>query len=98
MSISTIRAKYPDHVPCEVTFDSSPLMKILLPIDTTVAEAHMCIRKRMLQKGVQLKKEEAIFLFIGTGTLACASNLLAHYDTDATIPLRVNVQKENTFG
>ena len=98
MSIGSIRAKYPDHVPCEVTFNRSPMMKLLLPIDATVAEAHLCIRKRMLQKGVQLKKEEALFLFFGTGTLACASDLLANYDTDANVPLRVDVQKENTFG
>lgn len=97
MSMSAIRERYPDYVPCEIEFEGATILKLLVPCNTTVCEMHMCVRKRMIGKGVALRSEEALFMFTG-GKLPTSSAHLSDYDDNAPDAIVFEVQRENTFG
>lgn len=71
MCAATIRAKHPDRIPVIVdrrVGDSSlpeiDKKKFLVPSDLTIGQLMYVIRKR-----IKLAPEQAIFLFVATGTL-----------------------------
>jgi len=97
MSTSALRERYPDYVPCEIYFEGATIMKLLLPCSTTICEMHMCVRKRMIAKGVQLRSEEALFIFTG-GKLPTSSAHVSDYDNSFPDAVVFEVQRENTFG
>jgi GABA(A) receptor-associated protein len=98
-----IRMKYPDRVPiiCEVgKKDSTELeldrCKYLVPIDLTVAQFLMTIRKR-----IKLSPENALFIFMENNTLPPTSETLgtlyANQKNDDGF-LYMTISLENTFG
>ena len=97
MHISALRAKYPDYVPCRVKFEGAVVLRLLLPCCTRVCEMHICVRKRMLSKGLSVRPEEALFMFVD-GKLPVSSSFISDYDTDKSNPVTFEMQRETTFG
>ena len=97
MHISALRVKYPDYVPCIIRFENAVVLKLLLPCCTRVSEAHICVRKRMLSKGISVRPEEALFMFVN-GKLPVSSSFISDYDTDELNPVTFEMQRETTFG
>ncbi len=97
-----ILSKYPDRIPiiCEKskTFDNLPTIdksKFLVPWDLTVANFIFIVRKRL-----NLRAEEAIFLFIGDNIMSSSTiigEIYRHKKEDDGF-LYIQYSKENTFG
>jgi len=100
---SRILKKYPDRIPiiCEKSIskrDNIPSIdknKYLVPFDLTVGQFMYIIRKR-----INLKSEEAIFLFISNfiaPSSAIIGDIYQNYKDDDGF-LYIQYSKENTFG
>lgn len=97
--VSELRRRYPDRVPVHVEFVDSSIQldksKYLVPDTMTVAGFTSHIRKR-----IQLKKSEAIFMFISDilppNSQIFSSLYREHASSDGM--LEVKYGKENTFG
>lgn len=97
-----ILSKYPDRIPviCEKskftvglpTIDKS---KFLVPWDLTIANFIFIVRKRL-----NLRPEEAIFLFVGDNIMAssCVIGEIYRYNKEEDGFLYIQYTKENTFG
>ena len=102
-SASSIRAKHPDRIPVIVDRRSGDKSlpdidkkKFLVPADLTIGQFMYVIRKR-----IKLAPEQAIFLFVGGGTLpASVATLQAVYDShkDEDGFLYMTYSGENFFG
>jgi GABA(A) receptor-associated protein len=97
-----ILSKYPDRIPiiCEKSKSSGLLpsidkTKFLVPWDLTVANFIFIVRKRL-----NLRAEEAIFLFIGDNIMSSSTiigEIYRHKKEDDGF-LYIQYSKENTFG
>ena len=97
MRIEVIRERYPDHVPCHINFEGATVLKLILPCCTRVCEMHLCVRKRMITKGIQVRAEEALFVFVD-GMVPASSSFVSDFDIDKSKPVTFEVQRETTFG
>jgi GABA(A) receptor-associated protein len=97
-----ILSKYPDRVPiiCEKSKSGGALppidkTKFLVPWDLTVANFIFIVRKRL-----NLRPEEAIFLYIGDNIMSssCVIGEIYRYNKEADGFLYIHYSKENTFG
>ena len=102
-SAASIRAKHPDRIPVVIDQRSGDASlppidkkKFLVPHDLTIGQFQYVIRKR-----IKLAPEQAIFLFVGGGTLPpTGATLQQVYDTnhDQDGFLYMTYSGENTFG
>ena len=102
-SAASIRAKHPDRIPVVIDQRSGDASlppidkkKFLVPHDLTIGQFQYVIRKR-----IKLAPEQAIFLFVGGGTLPpTGATLQQVYDTnhDEDGFLYMTYSGENTFG
>jgi GABA(A) receptor-associated protein len=102
-SAASIRAKHPDRIPVIVDKRSGDnalpdidKKKFLVPADLTVGQFMYVIRKR-----IKLAPEQAIFLFVASGTLPPSVETMqkvydAHHDEDGF--LYMTYSGENFFG
>ena len=97
MRIAVLRERYPDHVPCHIKFEGATVLKLILPCCTRVCEMHLCVRKRMITKGIRVRAEEALFVFVD-GMVPASSSFISDFDIDKTQPVTFEVQRETTFG
>jgi GABA(A) receptor-associated protein len=97
-----ILSKYPDRIPviCEKSKSSGNLptidkTKFLVPWDLTVANFIFIVRKRL-----NLRSEDAIFLFIGNNIMStsCVIGEIYRYNKEEDGFLYIQYSKENTFG
>lgn len=93
-----LRRKYPDRLPCIVTYKGAQKpLKLLAPKDLTMGQILHVIRTRRFSN---LSPQEAIFMFVN-GTMTPSSSTLSqvyfeHHNLEDM--LEIEVQKENTFG
>jgi len=102
-SSASIRSKHPDRIPVIVekrardqSLPDIDKKKFLVPVDLTIGQFVYVIRKR-----IKLAPEQAIFLFVSTGTLPpSVAALQAVYDMykDEDGFLYMTYSGENTFG
>lgn len=94
--------KYPDRKPiiCEKSFNQLDLpdidkKKYLVPNDLTIGQFIYVIRKRM-----QLKSEEALFLFINNKIMSASAIIGNIYPQERDVDgfLYIQYAKENVFG
>jgi GABA(A) receptor-associated protein len=98
---SRVLIKFPDRRPiiCERTRKTDlpkiDKKKYLVPYELTIGQFIYVIRKRM-----QLKPEEAIFLFINNKTMSSNSIIgnVYEYEKDVDGFLYIQYTKESTFG
>ena len=102
-SSASIRAKHPDRIPVivekrqrDASLPEIDKKKFLVPSDLTVGQFVYVIRKR-----IKLAPEQAIFLFVASGTLPPSVETMqkvydAHHDEDGF--LYMTYSGENFFG
>ena len=92
--LDTLRKRYPCHVPCRVHLPHNKTLKLLIPLDATIACAMVTVRKRWPEK---LSSADALFCFHGH-KICIGNTRLATLDTDPTKEVHLTVRRENTFG
>ena len=102
-SAAAIRAKHPDRIPVivhkregDASLPDIDKRKFLVPSDLTIGQFMYVIRKR-----IQLAPEQAIFLFVASGTLPpSVATLKAVYDQHCAEDgfLYMTYSGENVFG
>ena len=92
--IETLRKRYPCHVPCRVHLPNNKQLKLLIPMEATIACAMVTVRKRWPEK---LSSADALFCFHGKA-ICIGNTRLATFDTDPAKEVHLTVRRENTFG
>ena len=95
--VITLRKKWPDKIPCVVRYSEQEI-KLLMPLEFTVAQLQFHIRRQLLRRGLlQTNKQKALFLFKHK-TLLSGTTALSDLDTDGTQALCITCEEENVFG
>ena len=89
-----LRQRYPCHIPCRINMSQNKHVKLLMPIDATIACAMNIVRNRWPEK---LSAADALFCFHGN-TICIGNTRLFTFDVDKPNEVILTVRRENTFG
>jgi len=92
--MQALRHKYPRHVPCRVHLPDKSALKLLLPLDATIATVMVVVRRKW--PGT-LSEAHALFCFHGN-RICIGNTRLAALDVTKPDEIHLTVRLENTFG
>ena len=96
-SVSRIRARFPNKVPCLVKYNEHT-MKFILPTDLTYAELSMHVRKQIAEKGYSDGSKSRAYFLMRDSSMPQGTMTVGEDTKDLTGALELHCREENVFG